>query len=391
MSPLARSSFLAAAAAFALAGVVALAAPSADVDYSALPPKPEDVQKQVSENKVSLAQAIDAAQKAAKGVASNAVMHLNDAPPSIEVLVYGGGKAQKVLVDAATGAVISTTEVARFPGEPVTGEPVAKPSGLSYYDVKVGDGDEVADPNHVVKAHVTGWLVNGTETFNTRGKKPAKPGEPEQPEKPAIIPLATLTSVLSGFQEGFTGMKTGGKRKLILPAKLAYGEAGNPPLIPANATIIVDVELLGVDPFEKTPATLPGDPVTGAPVKTDSGLVYYDLKVGDGEMPPSKDAQVKVHYTGWLNDGTVFDSSVQRGQPAQFILSAVIPGWTEGVSTMKVGGKRKLVIPYALAYGENGSRGIPPKALLIFDVELLEVIKADPTPDIPLPPATTKP
>ena len=80
-----------------------------------------------------------------------------------------------------------------------------------------------------------------------------------------------------------------------------------------------------------------------------------------------------VHYVGTLLDGTKFDSSVDRGQPAQFPLGGVIPGWTEGVGSMKIGGKRKLVIPYALAYGERGRGPIPAKATLIFDVELLEI------------------
>ncbi len=110
-------------------------------------------------------------------------------------------------------------------------------------------------------------------------------------------------------------------------------------------------------------------------ITTASGLQYEVEKEGTGAQPTAED-EVTVHYTGKLLDGTVFDSSVSRGEPATFPLNRVIPGWTEGVQLMKEGGKYRFYIPSDLAYGPNGIQGaIPPHATLIFDVELIKVIK----------------
>ena len=131
-------------------------------------------------------------------------------------------------------------------------------------------------------------------------------------------------------------------------------------VIPPNATLLFEVELLGVMK------------------KTESGLEYRDIKVGDGPAPKSGQTCV-VHYTGWLWQGAKgkkFDSSVDRGDRSRFPLAArqVIPGWDEGVATMKVGGKRELLIPPELGYGARGAgRDIPPNSTLIFEVELLDV------------------
>jgi FKBP-type peptidyl-prolyl cis-trans isomerase len=116
--------------------------------------------------------------------------------------------------------------------------------------------------------------------------------------------------------------------------------------------------------------------VTGDGVKTESGLQYWDIKLGLGPLAKAGD-HVKVHYTGWLTTGKKFDSSVDANQPFDFTIGAgdVIKGWEEGVAGMKVGGKRQLRIPPELGYGATGTPGgpIPPNATLIFDVQLLGV------------------
>ena len=109
-------------------------------------------------------------------------------------------------------------------------------------------------------------------------------------------------------------------------------------------------------------------------ITTASGLQYKVLKEGTGKQPKATD-KVRCHYEGFLIDGTVFDSSVQRGEPAVFPLDGVIVGWTEGLQLMREGGKYRFFIPYKLGYGESGAgQSIPPFATLVFDVELLEVL-----------------
>lgn len=128
----------------------------------------------------------------------------------------------------------------------------------------------------------------------------------------------------------------------------------------------------GEAPAATTPSTVPG--VKAGTVTLPSGLQYEDLVPGDGPVA-EMGSQASVHYTGWLTDGTKFDSSLDRGEPLTFQIGTgeIIQGWNEGVRGMKVGGKRKLTIPSHLGYGSRGRPPIPPNATIVFEIELVGV------------------
>ncbi len=178
---------------------------------------------------------------------------------------------------------------------------------------------------------------------------------------------------MKGWDECIRLMRVGEKTRFIVPYKLAYGDEGYKGVIPPKADLIFDLELTDA----KAPVRVQFYDVKGKDtVKTASGLKYIVVSKGAGGAKAESGKTVKVHYTGFLDNGKIFDSSVQRGDPIEFPLGAgrVIKGWDEGIALMSVGDKFRLIIPYDLAYGESGHPPvIPPMARLIFDVELVEV------------------
>ncbi len=233
-------------------------------------------------------------------------------------------------------------------------------SGLEYWDISPGKG-EAPGFGSTVKVEYTGWLEDGT-MFDSSLKGP----------RPFTFPLG-VGRVIKGWDEGVATMKPGGKRQLIVPGDLAYGEKGSPPKIPANATLVFEVDLLSYEPPRKPVPDGPAPLADSEYTTTASGLKYHDFVVGDGASP-DVGQKVEVDYIGWLTDGTMFDTSMVRPRPMTLSLGSVIKGWQEGMADMKVGGKRQLVIPYDLAYGTDGRPPIiPPKSDLVFQVELLSL------------------
>jgi FKBP-type peptidyl-prolyl cis-trans isomerase len=342
-------------------------------------------------------------------------------------------------------------------------------SGLEYGFLKRGSADAPPSRDDSVEVHYTGWLTDGTEFDSSR-----KSGQPA---------TFGVTQVIAGWTEGLQLMTPGARCKFVIPGNLAYGEAGSPPKIGPNATLVFDVELLKVTRMPKLRPSKPeaqqtlesgvkweavaagagekateadglafryaiwkqtgelvdcserqrdhriSGPMAALPfpflkelaakcklgtivraevpqkvfpnvgadtvweleltainklpafrlldptktVKTQTGLEYEVIATGEGTAPRAIDTVV-AHYSGWLTDGTPFDSSHSRGQPSEFPLSRVIKGWTEGLQLMKPGGKFLFSIPGDLAYGARGSPPkIPANATLVFLVELVAV------------------
>ena len=232
-------------------------------------------------------------------------------------------------------------------------EEITTESGLVYIDIVVGEG----------LAPTAAAMLTVNYSLWVDGKLVPSLLKNDQPKK-----FTGSQAPTKGLTEGIMSMRVGGKRQLIVSGELGYGDVRRR-LIPPNSTLIYEVELLEVKlPPEQTS-------VDGLEEKRlEFSLKYWDIKVGEGEVPLPT-AEVELHYSIWIKDGTFLDSSHMRDAPSTVPVTRLFAGWAESVLTMKEGGKRRVEIPPTLSYGRGGrpNRGIPPESTIILEVELLKV------------------
>jgi FKBP-type peptidyl-prolyl cis-trans isomerase len=256
-------------------------------------------------------------------------------------------KAEAPTVPAKPEPPPAPEDVAAPPAEAET-----TPSGLASKILQAGSGQEHPEATSQVKVHYTGWTTDG-EMFDSSVAR----------GKPITFPL---DGVIAGWTEGVQLMVEGEKRRLWIPEELAYkGRPGAP-----AGMLVFDVELIEIVRPIPAPEDVAGPPADAE--KTASGLATKVLSAGSGATHPAATSVVEVHYTGWTTDGEMFDSSVMRGESTRFPLNRVIPGWTEGLQLMVEGEKRRLWIPVEMAYNNMPGK---PAGMLVFDVELLQIVK----------------
>lgn len=220
-------------------------------------------------------------------------------------------------------------------------------SGLAMVVLTKGTGTKHPKQTDVVRAQFLGYAPNG-QAFG--GREPV---------------LLTLSQEPPGWVEALEQMVEGEKRRVWMPAALAYGNAPGAP----KDDLVLDLELIAIPEAPKAPPDVKAPPKDAT--KQPNGLAYKVLQKGSGSEHPTATSRVTMHYTGWTKDGKMFDSSVMRGTPLTIGLNQVIPGWTQAVPLMVAGEKMRLWIPAALAYGEHPSRPGAPAGDLVFDLELI--------------------
>ena len=263
-----------------------------------------------------------------------------------------------LVVPLAALASVAAAKADDIPPPPDVAAPPADaaktPSGLATRVLQPGSGKQRPAIDDTVEVHYTGWTTDG-KMFDSSVARGV----------PVRFPVR---GVIKGWTEGLQLMVVGEKRRLWIPANLAYGDAaggGRP-----AGMLVFDVELLAITSAPKAPADVAAPPKNAK--RTKSGLAYRVLKKGTGKQHPKADSTVEATFTGWTTDGKMFDSSVGRVEPPRFIVNGGIAGWAEGLPLMVVGDKFRFWVPGKLAY-DNLPVSDMPKGMLVFDIELLSI------------------
>jgi len=231
-------------------------------------------------------------------------------------------------------------------------------SGLQVTEFAQGEGGQPKDGD-IVKVRYNAWYMDTGKKFDST----------DNHTNPFEFRIGG-DDVLPGFDEGISSMRKGGKRILVMPPELAFGKEGRPGVVPPNTWVKFEVELVD---FETAPPPPEMWSDEGHEVVTlENGLQYIEYEEGDGPSPRPGDVVI-VFYSGFLDNGKVFDTTHYDLVPIEFELQPgrVIDGFLEGLMMMKVGARRKLIIPPYLAYGDEGfGKRVPPNATLTYDVVL---------------------
>lgn len=220
-------------------------------------------------------------------------------------------------------------------------------SGLVTKKLADGTSAEKLTDTGIPRLRYTVWKADGTLVQHVPPPQSLMIGE---------------AKMIPGWAEAVKLMTVGEKRRAWIPSSLGAGK------IKEGESLVIDTELVEIVQAPVTPADVAAAPADAK--TTESGLAYKVLRAGAGTVHPKRSSTVVVHYTGWTTDGKMFDSSVLRGQTAEFGLDGVIKGWTEGLQLMVEGEKTRFWIPGKLAYGNAPGK---PQGMLVFDVELIDV------------------
>jgi FK506-binding protein 4/5 len=256
---------------------------------------------------------------------------------------------------------------AKDPEIPADTEIVTTASGLKYFVLVPGKEGKHPKMGESVKVHYTGWLTDGTKFDSSRDR-----GAPTEFMVGQVIP---------GWNEALQLMTTGARWKLTIPAKLAYGESGSPPKIPANATLIFDVELLA---FRSMPDFHAPDPAVQK--KTASGLKYEVLAEGAGDPPGANDA-VELKFAFWTTKGGLCDCTEKAGQTVKARAEDLaLPFMKEAIGLLRPGARLRFEVPPELCFGDKPmSAELPANSPTIWELELVRVIHPLPLPKFALP------